>query len=73
MSFDPFLSETDNILHVGKISVPDYMENFSQGSERNPPEMKVAITWRRIQPGRKILAARIFILATRAEKYAKSP
>lgn len=33
--------------------MPDYMENFSQGSERNPPEMKVAITWRRFQPGLK--------------------
>ena len=27
------------------------MENFSLGSERNPLEMKVAITWGRFQPG----------------------
>ena len=29
----------------------DYMANFSAGTERNPLEMKVAITWRRFQPG----------------------
>ena len=29
---------------------------FTAGSERNPLEMKVAITWRRFQPGVKILA-----------------
>ena len=33
----------------------DYMANFSPGSQRNPLEMKVAITWR-FQPGLKILA-----------------
>ena len=32
------------------------MPNFSLGSERNPLEMKVAITWRRFEPGLKILA-----------------
>ena len=32
------------------------MENFSPGSERNLLEMKVAITWKKLQPGLKILA-----------------
>ena len=41
---------------------PDYMANFSPGPERNPLEMKVAITRGRCQPGLQILArARIFI------------
>ena len=30
---------------------PDYMENLSPGSQRNPPKMKVAITRRRFQSG----------------------
>ena len=32
------------------------MPNFSLGSEKKPPKMKVAITWRRFEPGLKILA-----------------
>ena len=49
---------TMKILALG----PDYMANFSPGPERNPLEMKVAITRGRCQPGLQILArARIFI------------
>ena len=39
------------------------MANFSPGSERNPIEMKVAITWRRFLPGLKM-----FIPGWKAEK-----
>ena len=38
----------------------DYKANFSPGSERNPFEMKVAITWRRFLPAEKphVIAAK---------------
>lgn len=45
-------------LRSRKYSGPGYMANFGPRSERNALKMKVAIAWRRFQPGLKISPAK---------------